>query len=201
MIGRRARSKPAPGDDEGAEPQDAAGESDAGGAPGGRRGRPAVPAYQRALGLLVRREHSATELKRKLRDKGVEGDELDAALETLQRQGFQDDRRYAEALVRSRALAGHGPVRVRAELRQNGVAAADADAAFESAEAAGLDWEAAAARVAARFLPALRAAQGQEALKQRHRALSFLLRRGFSQEQARHALSRSGAASDPFIEE
>ena len=36
----------------------------------GRRERPALPAYQRALGLLVRREHSATELKRKLRGKG-----------------------------------------------------------------------------------------------------------------------------------
>jgi len=98
----------------------------------GRRERPAVPAYQRALGLLVRREHSATELKRKLRGKGVEVDELDAAVETLQRQGFQDDRRYAEALVRSRAVAGQGPVRIRAELRVNGVPGADIDAAIDA---------------------------------------------------------------------
>lgn len=152
--------------------------------------REPVPAYQRGLGLLVRREHSATELKRKLRGKGVEADELDAALEALQRQGFQDDRRYAEALIRSRALAGQGPVRIRAELRMNGVPSADADAAFEAAEAGGLDWEAVAARVAARFLPALGAAgPGPEAIKQRHRAVGFLLRRGFSQEQARHALA------------
>jgi regulatory protein len=154
-----------------------------------RRERPPAPAYQRALGLLVRREHSATELKRKLRGKGVDVDELDAALEILQRQGFQDDRRYAEALVRSRALAGQGPVRVRAELRQNGVPAADIDAAFESAETAGLDWDATAARVAARFLPALRAARGPDGQKQRHKAVSFLLRRGFSQGQARQALA------------
>ena len=158
--------------------------------PRGRRERPAVPAYQRALGLLVRREHSATELKRKLRGKGVEVDELDAALDTLQRQGFQDDRRYAEALVRSRALAGQGPVRIRAELRMNGLSAADVDAAFEAAEADGLDWTEVAARVAARFLPALRASgRGPEAIKQRHKAVSFLLRRGFSQDQARQALS------------
>lgn len=163
----------------------------------GRRDRPAVPAYQRALGLLVRREHSATELKRKLRGKGVEVDELDAALETLQRQGFQDDRRYAEALVRSRAVAGQGPVRIRAELRVNGVPAADVDAAFEAAEAEGLDWADIAARVAARFLPALRGAgRGAEAIKLRHRALGFLLRRGFSQDQARQALALRAEADD-----
>ena len=154
------------------------------------RDRPPAPAYQRALGLLVRREHSAGELKRKLRGKGVEADELDAALETLQRQGFQDDRRYAEALVRSRALAGQGPVRIRAELRVNGVPTADVDAAFETAEADGLDWADIAARIATRFRPALRAAgRGPEAMKQRHKATSFLLRRGFSQEQARAALA------------
>ena len=148
-----------------------------------------VPAYLRGLGLLVRREHSALELKRKLRDKGVESDESDAALEALQRQGFQDDRRYAEALVRSRALAGQGPVRIRAELRMNGVPAADIDAAFDAAEADGLDWMAVAARVAARFQPVLREARGPEGLKLRHRALSFLLRRGFSQDLARQALA------------
>ncbi|MGL6290841.1 MAG: regulatory protein RecX [Silanimonas sp.] len=161
-----------------------------------RPAREPVPAYQRALGLLVRREHSAGELKRKLRGKGVEADELDVALETLQRQGFQDDRRYAEALVRSRALAGQGPVRIRAELRMNGVPTADVDAAFEAAEAGGVDWLGVASRVAARFLPALRGARGPEGLKQRHRAMGFLLRRGFPQDIAREALSAGAGALD-----
>ena len=150
--------------------------------------REPAPAYQRALGLLVRREHSATELKRKLRDRGVEADELDAALETLQRQGFQDDRRYAEALVRSRALAGQGPVRIRAELRMNGIAGSEVDAAFEAAEAGGVDWFAVAERVAARFRSAPAGRQGVDGLKHRQRAMAFLLRRGFTQEQAREAL-------------
>jgi regulatory protein len=156
---------------------------------GQRPPRAPLPAYQRGLGLLVRREHSALELKRKLRDKGVESEESDAALEALQRQGFQDDRRYAEALVHSRALAGQGPVRIRAELRMNGVTAVDVDAAFEAAEAGGVDWLGVAARVAARFQPAVRDARGPEALKLRHRALSFLLRRGFPQDLARQALA------------
>ena len=38
-------------------------------------------AYQRALGLLVRREHSRRELGRKLSAKGVERDDADQALD------------------------------------------------------------------------------------------------------------------------
>lgn len=139
------------------------------------------------MGLLVRREHSARELHRKLRAKGVEPDEADTALEKLQRQGFQDDRRYADALVRSRALVGHGPVRVRAELRQNGVPGADIDAALEAAD---IDWAAVAERAAVRFAHKLRAAPaGLDGLKIRQRALAFMLRRGFPQDVARAALA------------
>lgn len=152
--------------------------------------RKAAPsAYQRALGLLVRREHSAGELKRKLRDRGIEADEAGDALEALQRQGFQDDRRYAEALIRSRALAGQGPVRIRAELRVNAVPAAVIEAAFMAAEADGVDWAATADRVAARFRAVLRAAEGVDRQKARQRAVAFLLRRGFPQDLARAALT------------
>jgi len=152
--------------------------------------RKAAPsAYQRALGLLVRREHSAGELKRKLRDRGIEEDEAGDALEALQRQGFQDDRRYAEALIRSRALVGQGPVRIRAELRVNAVPAADIEAAFMAAEADGVDWAAIACRVAARFRPGLRAAEGADRHKARQRAVAFLPRRGFPQDLVRAALA------------
>ena len=71
-------------------------------------------AYQRALGLLVRREHSRKELSRKLSAKGVERDDADLALDKLNRQDFQNDARFACALARSRAGAGSGPNRIRA---------------------------------------------------------------------------------------
>ncbi|WP_051282940.1 regulatory protein RecX [Silanimonas lenta] len=164
----------------------------AGGSPPGgrgRRARPAPAAYQQALRLLVRREHSAAELRRRLGGRGLAADELDTALETLQRQGFQDDARYAGALLRSRAAAGRGPLRIRAELRQNGVAAGHIEAAFAAAAAEGLDWQALAARVAARFIPGLRRARGPDARRERQRALAFLLRRGFPQALARQALA------------
>lgn len=153
------------------------------------RERKPVPAYARALGLLARREHSAVELRRKLGGKEVDAQELDAALEVLQRQGFQDDLRYARALVRDRAQAGQGPVRIRAELRMNGVPAPDIDAVFADLQAEGLDWQTIATRVAGRFPPALRASHPKQGQRQRHKTLAFLLRRGFPQDLACRALA------------
>ena len=50
----------------------------------GRRGRRPQPTpVQRALGLLVRREHSRKELGRKLAARGVEAGEAEAAIERL----------------------------------------------------------------------------------------------------------------------
>jgi regulatory protein len=68
------------------------------------RSRKAPPtATQRALGLLVRREHSRKELGRKLAARGVEADEARAAIDKLAEAGWQDDARFAELLVRTRA--------------------------------------------------------------------------------------------------
>ena len=90
---------------------------------------PEPSAYQRALGLLVRREHSRKELGRKLVAKGVEREDLDLALDKLRRQDFQNDARFAAALARSRSSSGYGPARIRAELAQHGLAREDIGAA------------------------------------------------------------------------
>ena len=45
-----------------------------------------LSAYQRALGLLVRREHSRKELGRKLSAKGIEREDADLALDKLNNQ-------------------------------------------------------------------------------------------------------------------
>src|SRR5687767_12564106 len=74
-----------------------------------RRQKEQTP-LQRALGLLVRREHSRKELTRKLLARGVERDEAEAAVARLAGEGWQDDVRFAELLVRSRASTGYGPL-------------------------------------------------------------------------------------------
>ena len=78
-------------------------------------------AYNKALGLLARREHSRRELRQKLDRGGYEGDEATDAIERLGAQHYQDDERFAELLIRSRSAQGYGPLRLRAELKSHGL--------------------------------------------------------------------------------
>ena len=62
-----------------------------------------------ALGLLARREHSRTELLRKLLRRFPEKLALiKEELGALSEEGLQSDRRLAEVYVRSRAAQGRG---------------------------------------------------------------------------------------------
>ena len=148
--------------------------------------------YQRALGLLVRREHSRKELTRKLAAKGLERDAIEPALDTLSRQDFQNDERFAAALARSRASAGYGPQRIRAELATHGLSRQDVAAAIEACER---DWDASACELAARRF-------GSKDLSDasvRRKAADFLMRRGFDQRSARAAvdgIGRAGSGDD-----
>lgn len=137
-----------------------------------RRARIEPTPVQRALGLLVRREHSRKELGRKLASRGVEAGEAAAAVEKLARAGWQDDARFAECLARSRVAAGYGPVRIRAELAMHGLDAGAVAAAIEACEA---DWRGLAhSLVSRRFRPGLLKDPAQ-----RRKAIELLLRRGF----------------------
>jgi regulatory protein len=151
----------------------------------GRRPEP-TPA-QRALALLVRREHSRPELARKLRARGVPAEEARNAVARMTEAGWQDDLRFACSLVRSRVAGGQGPVRIRAELASHGIAEAVAEEAFAALAQAGEDDWPARARdlVRRRFGPEL------ETLQARRKAADFLLRRGFDGDTVR-AVTRAG---------
>ncbi len=75
----------------------------------------------RALGLLARREHSRTELQRKLAAHAEDPQELVDLLDDLSRRGWLSDVRFAEALVQSKQ-AKFGTKRLAYELRERGVA-------------------------------------------------------------------------------
>ncbi|WP_240635250.1 recombination regulator RecX [Lysobacter enzymogenes] len=138
---------------------------------------------QRALGLLVRREHSRKELTRKLTSRGLDREQVVEAVDRLADAGWQDDARFAETLVRSRANNGYGPVHIRAELGTHGLdgeAIAAAMAAFEG------DWlENARDLLRRRFGEAY----AQDPARRR-KAADLLMRRGFEMETIRIA-SRS----------
>lgn len=79
-------------------------------------------AYDQAVRLLARREHSRRELARKLAQRGFPEEESVPALDRLEREGLQSDARFAEEYARARLERGFGPRRVEAELAEHGVA-------------------------------------------------------------------------------
>ena len=74
----------------------------------------------RALGYLSRREHSRAELARKLTPFVEEGESLDAVLDSLEREGWLSDARFAESVVHRRA-GRFGASRIVGELKRNAV--------------------------------------------------------------------------------
>jgi regulatory protein len=163
-------------------------DSEQAGKPPSRRRREATPA-QRALALLVRREHSRKELALKLRARGIEATEADAAVERMAGAGWQDDTRFACSLARTRAAAGYGPIHIRAELASHGIGHDAIAAAFAAlAEAGEDDW-----RARARALVQRRFGRPDGlALPQQRKAADFLLRRGYDSGCIRFAIGNDG---------
>jgi regulatory protein len=150
-------------------------------APGAtREAPPPADPYRKAMGLLVRREHSRRELTRKLGTRDAEPGQVQAALDKLAGQGYQDDARFAEMLVRTRLGGGYGPQYIRAELGMHGLAGEAISAALREAEP---DWPALAREALRRRYGERPARDRAESLKRAH----FLQRRGFDLDSIRAA--------------
>ncbi|MDX6080570.1 recombination regulator RecX [Xanthomonas campestris pv. incanae] len=145
----------------------------------GRRFKEQTP-VQRALGLLVRREHSKKELNRKLQSRGIEPEAAQAAVERLAGEGWQDDVRFAASVVRNRASSGYGPLHIRAELGTHGLDSDAVSAAMATFEG---DWtENARDLIRRRF-----GEDGPVDLAQQRKAADLLARRGFDGNSIRLA--------------
>jgi regulatory protein len=135
-------------------------------------------AYDRAMGMLARREYSQRELRTRLERAGCDEAESQAAIAQLQGQHYQDDQRFGEMLVRTRVGQGYGPARIRVELRSHALT----DAAIQALlDAAAVDWIDLARAQLRKKYGARRAADYGEQAKR----AAFLLRRGFAAETAR----------------
>ncbi len=129
-------------------------------------------AYDKALALLVRREHSARELTAKLSRRGFGDAENAEALELLKSRDFQNDSRFGEMLVRSRIESGYGARWIVAELRTHGIGDEAANALIGAAHP---DWPALIRRQLRRRFGDKPAKDHAESRKR----AAFLLRRGF----------------------
>ncbi len=138
------------------------------------RERPARPGRSlkaRALEYLSRREYSRSELVRKLAPFSEERDALDALIDTLEREGWLSDARFAESVAHRRAPR-MGANRIVSELRRHDVD----DALIESVGAQLRETELARAQAVWRK----KYGQLPQTPAERAKQARFLAARGFS---------------------
>ena len=141
--------------------------------------RSEVDALDRALRLLGSRPHATAELRRKLRQRGYESAEIEAALARLQELGYLDDAAFARSLIGWRSgTRGHRAI--ASELAARGISRSEAQAALAETDP---DAERDAARVLAAKLMAAGGGAADVA-----KVAPRLRRRGFSEEAVRGAL-------------
>ena len=147
-------------------------------------------ALKLAYGYLNRRERTEAEVRRYLAGRGIEAAAVEAAIATLEDQGYLDDARFARLFTQDkRHLDEWGSERIRRTLLERGVDRELADGAV--AEAPPEDELERARALLERRVPAP-PLDGRE----RERALGVLLRKGFDSELALEAVA--GHSRDPL---
>lgn len=135
-----------------------------------------------AYSLLSRREHSRSELYRKLRSRNdCDEDDIDNLLDELENENLLSDERYTEMAVRSGLQRGHGRLKIRHKLRENGIASSLVTIYLDQAD---IDWYAHIHDVRLRKI-------GEELpqdYKERAKLSRFLAGRGFETEMIRAEL-------------
>jgi len=74
-----------------------------------------------AIAVLSRREHSILEMRRKLKLKSFEDDEVDVCIEKLINNNLLSEERFTESYINMRKRRGYGPGRIAQELRERGI--------------------------------------------------------------------------------
>jgi regulatory protein len=140
----------------------------------------------RALRCLAAREHSRTELQRKLAPYEEEPGQLERVLDELQARGFISEARVAASLLHRRA-ARLGDQRIRQELQSKGL---DADTVAQA-----LDQLRGTERERAQAVWQRRFGEPAQDAKERARQMRFLLARGFAADVVRRVV-QGGAGPD-----
>lgn len=149
--------------------------------------RPEPSLRARALRYLAQREHSRAELRRKLLRYAENPAEVDALLDRLAAERWQDDTRFAQSLLHRRRER-HGNLRIAQELAAHGV---DAERVADSLAALTED-----ELPRARAVWQRRFGQPPADAAERARQQRFLAARGFTAGTIRAVLRGAGSEAD-----
>ena len=139
-------------------------------------------AKKRSLKALGNRSYSEQEMIKKLTSKGVSDDDSEETVKWLVELGYINDAEYASQIVKHYTTKGFGEARIRAELFKRGIPRDMWDEKLAELDEIETD------DFALTFLQSkLRGSDDKEDLR---RASDALVRRGFSYDDARAAVSR-----------
>jgi regulatory protein len=149
--------------------------------------RPQLSLKGRALRLLSQREHSRSELERKLARHAESPGDIARVLDELESRGFIDHERVAVSVVHRRA-AKLGTLRIKQELQSKGLESELVNAAVAGLRASELD--------RAREVWGKKFGAPPQDANERAKQARFLAARGFDGDVIRRVLSQgSGDAS------
>jgi len=132
-------------------------------------------AYAKAIMLLGPREHTTTELRKKLGENGFQSDVIEATLERLIKQNYQSDERFATLFAEQLHRKNRGPMSISAKLSSRGI---EPSMAREAIALLNADWpEVAADALRLRFSTAQLSELDQAGMG---KCARFLKSRGFS---------------------
>lgn len=140
------------------------------------------------LRLLARREHSAFELRQKLRQRGFVDEVNDVVLQFAQAQGWQSDERFIDSWLRQCLAKGDGLQKIKAAAQNKGLAA---DAIHEALLQLEPDW----ASICYERLTKKFGTEPPNDTKARDRMMRHLLQRGFSYSDIKQALNWQAEAA------
>jgi regulatory protein len=146
-----------------------------------------------AITLLARRDFSAAELRRKLKDRGYTEAAIAPVLSELEGARIVDDRRFGDNMVAARARRGQGPRRIQQELRKSGLSAETIQTTMDQAKEEGPDFIALARATRSRKF----GSEIPKDRKERARQARFLQYRGFSTDHIRAVLEGVPDDDDP----
>lgn len=133
-----------------------------------------------AMDYLARREQTRFELIYKLKNKGFEEADIIDAIDRLESDGLQSDRRFAMMFAEQRIRNGNGPSKIQVGLEKHGVSQSIIFDTFSEIE---VDWHERAQVVWQRKYQA-----PPQDIKERASQQRFMLQRGFTHEQINNLL-------------
>lgn len=135
-----------------------------------------------AMSYLARAEQCRSSLSAKLFKKGLDWEYIQSALDYLEDKGFLNDRRFAGAWLRSRAIDhAEGRLRLAGELAARGISREDAGAALDEFFSEN-DEDALCRKALERSL---------RSCKDTEKIIRSLMRKGFTSSQIRKVMERS----------